>query len=328
VQALWITEPALDTSTTSVAEDVEAPRPGPGEVSIDVAYAGVNFLDVMARRGDAGYVSRWPYVPGLEVAGTIRELGRGVTGHRVGEPVAAFTGGGGFAEVAVVAAELAVEVPPGVELEVAAAAPLVLSSAVVLLTDVVRLRPGESVLMHSASGGLGAAVARLAATLGAGLRIGVVGSESKAVAAVAAGWAHAVPTGPGAAAAIRELAPDGVDVVLDPTGTLNLDLDLEIAAPGGRIVLFGNPAGGVPAPLPPMGRLIAGNLGLLGFSISNLRRVAPLRLRAALRESLRLLAEGRVTLEVTVVDGLTAAPEVYELLAARRGSGKYVIHVG
>ena len=127
-----------------------------------------------------------------------------------------------------------------------------------------------------------------------------------------------------AAAAIRELVPGGVDVVLDPTRHADLDLDLDVAAPGARIVLFGNPAGGAPAPLPPVGRLIGGNLGLLGFSITNLRRTSPARVRDALRHSLHLLAEGRVRLDVTPVHGLDAVPEVHDRLANRRGAGKYV----
>lgn len=110
--ALRITEPAPDASTSSVATGVDVPEPDPGEVAIDVAYAGINFLDVMARRRDPGYATAWPHVPGLEVAGTICELGAGVTARRVGERIAALTPGGGFAEVAVVPADLAVEVPP------------------------------------------------------------------------------------------------------------------------------------------------------------------------------------------------------------------------
>src|ERR1700733_6366843 len=132
MRALRMTAPAADSSATQVAE-VDEPRPGPGEVAIEVAFAGVNFLDVMARRGDPGYASGWPYVAGLEVAGTVLAVGDGVAGRRVGERVAAFTAGGGFAEVAVVPAALSVEVPPEVGLEVAAAAPIVTSTAVLLL---------------------------------------------------------------------------------------------------------------------------------------------------------------------------------------------------
>lgn len=323
MHALQMTTPAPDSGTTRVVE-IDEPRPGPGDVAIEVAFAGVNFIDVMSRRGDQGYAPGWPYVAGLEVAGRVRAVGEGVDQSRVGEQVAAFTAGGGFAEVALAPASLAVEVPSGVGLDVAAAAPLALSSAVLLLEEVVRLRPEDSVVMHSASGGLGAAVVQVAAALRSGTRIGTVGSAGKIAAAVDAGWEHAVVADAGAAAAIRRLVPGGADIVLDPTGTQNLELDLEIAAPGARIVLCGNAAGGTPAPLPPMGRLIAGNVGILGFSISSLRRTRPDLVAAALRRSLELLAAKDVRSEVTVVDGLAAVADVHDLLATRRAVGKYV----
>ncbi len=326
MRALRMAAPAADSSATTIVE-LDEPSPGPGELAIDVAFAGVNFIDVMARRGDPGYASGWPYVGGLEVAGTVRAVGDGVEDRRVGDRVAAFTAGGGFAEVAVAPAMLTVDVPPGVGLDSAAAAPLMLSTAVLLLADVVRIRPGESVLMHSASGGLGSAVPQVAAALRSGTRVGTVGNPGKVPAAAAAGWDHVVANGVSSAAAIRELAPGGVDVILDPAGTKNLDLDLTIAAPGARIVLFGNPGGGAPASLPQLGRLIGGNVGVFGFSISSLRRTRPATVAAALRRSLSLLADGDVRLDVPVANGLQAVPEIHDLLAARRGSGKYVVRV-
>src|SRR5260370_858510 len=173
MKAVIMTGPAMDGSTTSVA-DIGEPQPGPGQVAIDVAYAGVNFIDVMARRGDPGYASAWPYVPGLEVAGIIRSVGSGVRDLHAGERVAAFTPGGGMAEVAIAAADVTVEVPPDVPLGTAAAAPLVVATALLLLTDRARIRPGESVLMPSATGGIGAVVSQVAAALGSGRRIRTV----------------------------------------------------------------------------------------------------------------------------------------------------------
>lgn len=187
MKAVIMTAPAMDGSTTSVA-DIDEPQPGPGQVAIDVAYAGVNFIDVMARRGDPGYASAWPYVPGLEVAGTVRSVGSGVHDLHTGQRVAAFTPGGGMAEVAIAAADVTVPVPPGVPLGTAASAPLVVSTALLLLTDRARIRPGESVLMHSASGGIGSVVSQVAAALGSGRRIGTVGRPDKIAAGLAAGW--------------------------------------------------------------------------------------------------------------------------------------------
>src|SRR6266568_2257806 len=119
VRALVMKEPSDGTDRTEVRE-ADEPRPGVGEVAIEVACAGVNFLDVMARRGDPGYAMAWPYVPGLEVAGTVRATGQGVDHVRVGQRVAAFTpAGGGLAEVALAPATLTVPVPDNVPLAVA-----------------------------------------------------------------------------------------------------------------------------------------------------------------------------------------------------------------
>ena len=323
MRAVVMSEPASGPDRTKVRE-VEVPHPGPGHVSIEVAYAGINFIDVMARRGDPGYVPAWPYVPGLEVAGTIRELGAGVTSLAAGQQVAAFTRGGGLAEVAVADVALVVPVPPGVALRMAAAAPLMLSTAMLLLRDVARIRPGESVLMHSASGGLGTAVAQLAPVLGAGLSVGTVSRPEKADTARQAGWQLAVTRDARLTETVRAAADGGIDVILDPLGTVLLEDDLDLAAPGGRIVLFGNPGGGHPGPLPPLARLIGGNVALAGFSMSRLTATSPGRAAAALQSALDLLAGKQLDMAVTEVPSLDEVPGVHQLLAEGRGQGKYV----
>jgi NADPH:quinone reductase len=326
MKAVMMTAPAKDGSTTSVA-DIDEPRPGPGQVAIDVAYAGINFIDVMARRGDPGYADAWPYVPGLEVAGSIVSVGSGVHELHAGNRVAAFTPGGGMAEVAIAAADLTIKVPPEVPLAAAASAPLAVSTALLLLRDWARIRPGESVLMHSASGGVGSVVSQVAAALGSGRRIGTVGRPGKTAAGLAAGWDEVFAREDGLAVAVREAAPGGVDVILDPVGTTLLDLDLSIAAPGGRIVLFGNAAGGSQAPLPPAGRLIGGNIGVLGFSISRLSVTTPKTVAEALAHGLEMIAAGQIRPQLTAMETLESVAAIHDLLAAGQGSGKYVTKV-
>ncbi|MFF5208669.1 zinc-binding alcohol dehydrogenase family protein [Streptosporangium sp. NPDC000396] len=328
MRALVMTEPSQGSDRTEIRE-VDAPRPGAGEVTIDVAYAGINFLDVMVRRGDAGYAKAWPYVPGTEVAGTVREVGPGVTGLSAGQRVAAFTlGGGGLAEVARAQAALTVPIPDEVPSPVAAAAPLMLSTALLLLTDAARLRSGESVLVHSASGGVGSVLAQLVPVLGGGLRIGTVGRPEKVPSARDGGYDVAIARGDGLAEAVRAAnGGEGVDVVLDPLGTSLLDVDLEVVAPGGRIVLFGNAGGGQPAPLPPVGQLTRGNIAIVGFSISGLSATAPRRVAAATRRVLDLVATGRLDVPLTEVGSLAEAPAVHQLLADGRGNGKYVVRL-
>jgi NADPH2:quinone reductase len=326
MRALIMTGPSQGPELTRV-DDLPDPRPAPGQVGIEVTHAGVNFLDVMARRGDAGYAPAWPYVPGIEVAGTVRELGDGVTGLTVGQRVAAFVRGGGLAGVAVAEASLTVALPDAVASPIAAAAPLMLSTALLLLTDAARFRPGDSVLMHSASGGVGAAVAQLVPVLGGGARIGVVGRADKVAGARGAGWDSVLVRGDDLATRARELAPGGVDVILDPSGTRMLDVDLDVAAPGARIVLFGNAGGGRPQPLPALGRLIGGNVALTGFSITRLTETAPGRVASALGRVVALLADGELALPITEVASLEEVPAVHQLLAEGRGSGKYVARV-
>ncbi|MFJ6622246.1 zinc-binding alcohol dehydrogenase family protein [Kitasatospora sp. NPDC091335] len=327
MRALVMTAPG--GAENSQVLEIAAPHPGPGQVTIDVARAGLNFVDVMTRRGDAAYAAEWPYRPGKEVSGTVRELGAGVAGLAVGDRVVAAPVGAGLAEVVVAEAALTVTVPDGVALREAAAVPLGLATSMLLLTDAGRFTAGETVLVHSAGGGIGNAVARLVPLLGGGRLIGTVGRPEKTAAALASGYRHAFARGEGLAEAVRAATGGrGVDLVLDPLGTAALDLDLAVAAPGARIVLFGNAGGGAVADLPPLGRLMAGNLTVTGFSHRGLAATAPERLARAIRRVLGLLADGGLELPVTELAGLDAVPATHDAMQEGRATGKYVVRVG
>jgi NADPH2:quinone reductase len=327
MRQLVMTEPSPGADRTEIRE-IEEPRPGPGEVTIDVAYAGINFMDVMARRGDAGYADAWPFAPGLEASGTIRELGPGVTDLAVGQRVAAFTGGGALAEVVLVPAGQVAPIPDQVAPQLAAAAPLGLTAALLLLEDAGGFRPGKSVLVHSASGGMGNAVAQLVPLLGGGSLLGTVGRPAKVDSALKSGYGAAFARDGDLAEAIRAATGGaGVDIVLDPLGTELLDTDLAVTAPGGRIVLFGNAGGDEQAQLPPAGRLIGGNLSIGGFSIRRLWAAAPHRTSAGLTRVLELITSGSLDLPVTEVSSLSDVPAVHQSLAEGNGEGKYVVRV-
>jgi NADPH2:quinone reductase len=317
--------PAPDASATRVAE-MEAPRPGPGRLTIDVQFAGINFKDVMARRGDPAYVKRWPYFPGVEVAGTVAVLGEGVRDFTPGQRVVAYMDDGGLAEVAVARAELTVPVPDGLDLASAAAAPGALTTAVLLLDRFGRFRPGDNLLVHSAAGAVGQALARLAGLGGVGRLLAVVGSEERAEAAEKAGYDKAFVRGPALATAVLDHTGGvGLDLILDPQGTAMLDADLELATPGGRIVLFGNAGGGTLGQLPPAGRLYAGNVAIGGFSLAALSGSAPALLAGGLRRTIEHLAAGDLAPELTIVDGLDAVPAAQQALAESRSVGKQIV---
>jgi NADPH:quinone reductase len=324
MQALLFDEPATDTTRTRVGR-VEIPEPAQGQVAIRVTHAGVNFKDVMARRGDPGYVRAWPFVPGLEVAGLVHAVGEGVEAPRLGEQVVAFTGEGGLAEFVIADARLTIAIPHGLAPEMAAAAVGAPLTAMLLIDEFGHLHEGETVLIHSAAGAVASAVAQLARQAGSGGLLGTVGDPTRVAAAERNGYDRVVVRGGDFTTAIRHATNGrGVDLILDPQGTTTLDADLDIAAPGARIILFGNATGTRFGPLPPLERLMFGLLSITGFSLAALAASAPERLRSALRAVLQHMTTGTLQLEITVIDGLAAASEAQQSLAEGRGATKYV----
>ena len=182
-------------------------------------------------------------------------------------------------------------------------------------------------LVHSAGGGVGQALAQLAPLVGAARIVGTVGRPERVAAAQAAGYDAVLVRDEDLAAQLRAHATAGADVILDPQGTELLDVDLELAAPGARIVLFGNAGGRPLAPLPPAGRLFAGNASIAGFSLSRMAEQLPDRVATALHAVLERLAAGTLGVAVQELAGLDAAPGAHDELATGRGSGKRIVHV-
>lgn len=327
MRALLIDEPAPDTSTTHVGE-LAVPEPGRGQVLIRVTHAGVNFKDVMARRGDPGYVRAWPFVPGLEAAGVVHATGAEVDSLRVGQPVVALTGEAGLAEFAIADARLTVPVPGGVAPEWAAALPGAPLTAALLINDLGHLQPDETVVVHSAAGGVGHAAAQFARLAGAGALIGTVGDASRIPAAQRNGYHPAVVRGPELTSTVHAATGGhGADLILDPQGTATLDLDLEAGGAGARIILFGNATGAPLGPLPNLEQLMSQVVSLAGFSLAALAARAPERVGARLGRVIEHLAAGELRLDVTVLDGLEAAIDAQQALAEGRGATKYVVQV-
>lgn len=286
--------PAADTFRTRVGT-VPVPTPTPDDVLIRVTHAGINFKDVMMRRSDPGYVPAWPVVPGLEVTGEIVRVGDDVRDLVAGTRVAALTNTGGLAEYVVAREALTVRVPDGVPPEIAAVVPGVLSTAWLLLHEAARVRAGDTILVHSASGAVGTAIAAIAATIKKTRLLGAVGSPRRIEDATLAGYPHAFVRDEHLVDAVRSSTGErGVDIVLDPQGTTWLEPDLRMLAPAGRIVLFGNASG---APLDPVdaGRLYATNGAVGGFSIGGLSGTAPTLVRSAMEAVLDLISDSDIT---------------------------------
>ena len=308
--------------------DAPIPSPGPSQITVDVAYAGVNFADVMVWRGDHAYGAGWPYVPGLEVSGRIREVGEEVTGLRRGQPVLAYTPGGGFADVAVAGSEFVVPLSPTVDLALAATVPVTLSTAELLLAEGIRVRAGDRLLIHSAGGGLGLALAALARRCGAVAIVGTVGSAAKASIAMRHGYDEAIVRGPGwCEQARRAIGGRGYTAVLSPLGTDLLTDDLSVTATNGKILRFGNAPGNPHEALPALGTLNTGNIAVGGFSRRAMAKADSARVARALVDTANMLTDG-LSIPVVKVGGLQQVPALLSRMLRGETAMKHVIEVG
>jgi NADPH:quinone reductase len=303
----------------------EPPEPGPGQVTIDAAYAGVNFADLKART--EGYrVGSLPFRPGLEVAGRIRAVGPGVEGLRPGQRVAALVDGGGYAEVVVAGTATVFPLPEGLDLRTAATLPTVLPTAHALLHEVGRLRAGETVLVHGAAGGVGTVAGQLARAAGAGAVYGVVSSTAKAGHALKYGYDEVFTAATFSDDVRRATGGRGVDLVLDPVGGDTLRSGLDSLADFGRLVSFGNASGERPWQVG-QPELYARGCSVAGFSVLALAHSAPGTLRSLAERAFRTVTDGTVDLPITAEFPLEDAAEAHRLMGGRTSTGKLLLRV-
>ncbi|MEZ0090302.1 zinc-binding alcohol dehydrogenase family protein [Streptacidiphilus sp. EB129] len=308
--------------------EVDEPAPGPGQVTVDVAYAGVNFADVLSR--SQGYrVTALPFVPGLEVSGRVRALGAGVTGFEVGQPVAAMLDRGGYADVVVADTFRTFAVPAGpdgVDLRAAAALTTVLATAYALIHHAGRLQPGESVLVQGASGGVGIATGQVARLAGAGRVYGVVSHPDKAKPALEFGYDEVFVGDDFDRQLAEATGGRGVDLALDPVGGEVWQRSVASLARYGRAVSYGNAGGAEPWSMA-FGDLAPKAVSVSAFSILGLSAAEPQRLRELAEESLRLAAEHGIRLPVSAEFPLTEAAEAHRLVESRSSTGKLLLRV-
>lgn len=263
---------------TLVVRERPVPRPGPDEVLVRVLAAGVNRADLLQRRGHYPPPPGAPSWPGLEVAGVVEAAGESVTEWDVGDEVCALLPGGGYAEMAAVDRRLVLPAPSGVDVVDAAA--LVESACTVWSNlDAASARPGERLLVHGGTGGIGSFAIQLAAALG--LEVYATAGSPERVArcremGAAAAWDY---TSEDWVAGMR--AAGGADVVLDVVGAAYLERNVAALATGGRLVVIGL-QGGTRGELD-LGALLAKRARVIGTTL----RSRPLDERAAIVAGVR-----------------------------------------
>ncbi|MEW6472227.1 MAG: NADPH:quinone oxidoreductase family protein [Actinomycetota bacterium] len=307
-----------------VLADVPPPKAdGDRSVRIEVHAAGVSFADMLITRGEYQVRPPLPYIPGLEVAGVVREAPGG-SGFSPGQRVAAFMFGGAFAEEATADPATVVAVPDDLEYPQAAALLVNYQTAWLALVRRARLEAGEQVLVQGAGGGLGVATIQVARALGARV-VGVAAEGPKAAMAEAAGADAVVPPGDGWADAVREVTGGGVDVVIDPVGADRFDDSLRLLRPEGRLVVVGFAGGEIPRVK--VNRLLLRNVTVMGAAWREFLAHAPDFLAEAGAALSDLVAAGRFTPLLGTTYSLEDGVQALRDLAARRAVGKLVITV-
>lgn len=320
-----ITIPSPGGPDALVLAEVPDPTPAAGEVRIAVAAAGVNRADVMQRMGFYPPPEGASAYPGLEVSGTIDALGEGVTGWAVGDQVCALLTGGGYAERVCVPAAQVLPLPAGVSLRDAAALPEVVATVWSNVFLTANLQPGEVVLVHGGSSGIGTMAIQLAREAGATVAV-TAGSAAKLAVCRDLGARILVNYRDEDFVAVVKEATGGAgaDVVLDNMGAKYLPRNVEVLATNGRLVVIGL-QGGVRGELD-LGRLLSKRAAVIATSLRARPPAEKATIVAAVREHVWPLVEaGRVRPVVHAAYPLGDAADAHRELESSAHIGKILL---
>jgi putative PIG3 family NAD(P)H quinone oxidoreductase len=308
-----------------VATEVPDPAAGPGEVVLDVVAAGVNRADLLQREGHYPSPPGAPPWPGLECSGVVREVGEGVAGWAAGDPVCALLDGGGYAERAAVRADRLLPVPAGLTPVEAAALPEAACTVWSNLAMTAVLRRGEVLLVHGGAGGIGTFAVQLAAALGARVAVTAGSADKLRVCAALGAEIRVNHREEDFVAVVREATGGhGADVVLDNMGAAYLARNVDVLAPGGRLVVIGL-QGGRRAELD-----LAALMARRGAVVGTTLRARPPAEKAAIVASVRehvwpLVESGAVRPVVHEVLPLTEAARAHRVMAESSHVGKLLL---
>ena len=302
--------------------DLPIPEPGPGQVLIRVEATGLNFIEVYFRKGV--YKASLPLTPGSEAAGTVEELGPGVSGFAAGDAVASVSVLGSYAEYALVPATQLVKTPEGLSPEKAAAAMLQGMTAHYLVHSTFPLKDGETALVHAGAGGVGLLLTQMAVRLGARV-ITTVSTAAKAELSREAGASDVILyTGQDFETEVKRLTGGkGVDVVYDSVGKTTFEGSLNCLRPRGMLALFGASSG----PVPPFDLIQLAGKGSLFVTRPTLWHYIATRaeLESRAGDVLGWAAKGELKLRTEHIYSLADAAQAQSDLEARKTTGKILL---
>jgi NADPH2:quinone reductase len=309
-----------------VVEDVPAPTLRDNAVRVKIRAAGVNFGDTLLVSGQYQDKPPLPFIPGMEIAGVVSEVAAGVKHVKVGDRVLGSVGRGGYAEEVVANAESVHRIPDKMEFAIAAAFPVAYSTSHGAFLWRARLKPGETVLVLGASGGVGLTAVEIAKAMGATV-IAAAGGQEKLAVAKRAGADHLIDyTSENLRERVKEITDGrGADVVYDPVGGDAFDQSLRSIAWEGRIVVIGFAGGRVPQI--PANIVLVKNIDIIGFFWGSYGRHKPHLMAESLHQLLRWFDEGKLKPHVSHRLPLSQAKDALDLLRTRKSTGKVVLTI-
>jgi NADPH:quinone reductase len=313
----------MEPQDLRVAETAE-PELYPGGLAVDVKAAGCNFFDILMAAGRYQVKPPMPFVPGAELAGVVSAIGAEVDDFRIGDRVLASTPLGAFAEQAVVSARTAWRMPAGMTFEEGAAFPIVYPTSYAALVLRAGLRPGETLLVHAAAGGVGLAAVQIGKALGARVIATAGGADKLAIAREAGadvgidyrddGWVERVR---------QETQGRGADVIYDPVGGDVLDRSLKCIAWNGRLLVIGFASGRIPEIK--ANRILLKNVAVVGLHWGAYAVHEPARVPEVFDALFRLYESGAIRPVIGGRYPLDRIAEALRALGSRRTHGKIVV---
>src|SRR5271154_4469157 len=327
------------------SKEVPDPQVKAGEVLIRVKAVGINFADLLQRRGLCPGTPKPPFVPGLEIAGVVEKVAEGgkqgeTTSLKPGDAVAAFTQFNAYAQWVSVPARSAYRLPAGMPFDDAAAIPVNYLTAYHSMFTMGNLQPGDRILIHGAAGGVGIAAVQLARARG--LVIFGTAGPTKQEYLRKIGVDHAIDHEKNDfVEVVRKFAPDGIEMVMDPIGGKCFSRSYKCLGPTGRLVVYGLSAAAGPdgkrsltrglktlAQIPrfhPM-KLMSDNISVIGVHLGRLLSRGAL-LRGELDELFRMYATGKIKPVIGKSFPLVEAPAAHRYIQERKNIGKVILTV-
>ncbi|MEK6409203.1 MAG: NADPH:quinone oxidoreductase family protein [Acidobacteriota bacterium] len=307
-------------------DEIEQPRPGDGQILVRVNVAGLNFPDLLIITGKYQFKPALPFSPGFEIAGTVEKLGPGVSKFSEGQRVLAQVAVGGFAEYAVADEASTHALPDSMSDDEGAAFPLVYQTAYFGLAYRGALQKGETVLIHSAAGGVGLSAVQIARALGAGKIIGTAGADDK-LALVRENGADVVlnyQTEDFVEVVKRETNGRGADVIYDPVGGEIGERSTKCIAFEGRLVIVGFTSGKFSTFV--SNHVLVKNYSVVGLHWGAYRHNNPAKIEQGWNELLELYKTGMLKPVIGGRFHMEQVADAMEFLASRKAVGKIVLH--